>query len=241
MMTQHFKDVVLPAFPSAKEENWHRHPNGGGWVENTAKVEDSAKVEKYGLVAQHAFLGPYGSVTDRAIIYQNAYVNGFVSDDAEVYGYTFILEKARITKRAVVCENANIGKEAQVTDQAIVSGRAKIEYKASISNSAIITQDAQVHAHGTVSGSAGIWNNAIVKGDIKSDTWQFSPPYIVIPEGILQAISHHEVELITLDLKTVFSIFEPNTNISNPTIVNALNLITNILKEYLRKNDIHTS
>ena len=30
--------------PNATAETWHRHANGGGWVQNTASVEDSARV-----------------------------------------------------------------------------------------------------------------------------------------------------------------------------------------------------
>ncbi len=31
-------------FPGATAETWHQHPNGGGWVENTALVSASALV-----------------------------------------------------------------------------------------------------------------------------------------------------------------------------------------------------
>ena len=31
-------------FPSATAETWHQHPNGGGWVENTARVSGDAWV-----------------------------------------------------------------------------------------------------------------------------------------------------------------------------------------------------
>ena len=31
-------------FPNATESTWHHHSNGGGWVENTARVDLSAYV-----------------------------------------------------------------------------------------------------------------------------------------------------------------------------------------------------
>jgi len=33
---------LLAIHPNATVETWHQHPNGGGWVENTATVADSA-------------------------------------------------------------------------------------------------------------------------------------------------------------------------------------------------------
>lgn len=31
-------------FPDATAETWHQHPNGGGWVQNTAKADTSCRV-----------------------------------------------------------------------------------------------------------------------------------------------------------------------------------------------------
>ena len=57
-------------FPNATEETWHKHPNGKGWVENTANV------------AETAYVGPKAVVYDYAVVCGNAKVCG----SAEVYG-----------------------------------------------------------------------------------------------------------------------------------------------------------
>jgi hypothetical protein len=41
-------------FPDATAETWHQHPNGGGWVQNTATVDESAYVGKNALVYGNA-------------------------------------------------------------------------------------------------------------------------------------------------------------------------------------------
>ena len=40
-------------FPDATESTWHQHPNGGGWIENTAYVDASAYVGPYAVVFGH--------------------------------------------------------------------------------------------------------------------------------------------------------------------------------------------
>ena len=51
-------------FPTATDKTWHRHSNGGGWVENTAKVDISA------------FVGENARVCGNALVCGNARVCG---------------------------------------------------------------------------------------------------------------------------------------------------------------------
>ena len=51
-------------FPDATESTWHQHPNGGGWVENTASVEFSA------------YVGPWAVVYGNARVFRYALVSG---------------------------------------------------------------------------------------------------------------------------------------------------------------------
>ena len=37
-------------FPDATADTWHQHPNGGGWVQNTAKVAKLAYIGKDAVV-----------------------------------------------------------------------------------------------------------------------------------------------------------------------------------------------
>ena len=41
-------------FPEATLDTWHQHPNGGGWVQNTAHVDEFAYVGKDALVFGNA-------------------------------------------------------------------------------------------------------------------------------------------------------------------------------------------
>lgn len=43
-------------FPKATLETWHQHPNGGGWVQNTASVEDAAFVGRDAVVFEKAWV-----------------------------------------------------------------------------------------------------------------------------------------------------------------------------------------
>jgi hypothetical protein len=45
------------SFPDATAETWHQHPNGGGWVQNTAHVAASAWVAENARVAGNAWVG----------------------------------------------------------------------------------------------------------------------------------------------------------------------------------------
>ena len=50
-----------------KENEQHKHPNGGGWVANTATVDASA------------FVGSYAQVSGNARVYGDAWVSGVMS------------------------------------------------------------------------------------------------------------------------------------------------------------------
>ena len=60
----------------------HQHPRGGGWVADTARVEDSA------------YIGPSAQVTGNAWVYGNAQVTG----DARVYGRAQVTGNAKLAK-----------------------------------------------------------------------------------------------------------------------------------------------
>jgi hypothetical protein len=52
-------EEIKALYPDAVENNWHKHPNGGGWVENIAIVEDTAYVSSVAIVKGASFVeGP---------------------------------------------------------------------------------------------------------------------------------------------------------------------------------------
>ena len=73
-----FEQLQAKLGPLNKSE-WHQHPNGNGWVQNTAAVEDTAYVE--------------GIVSGNARVYGNAQVYG----DARVYGDAWVSGDARVS------------------------------------------------------------------------------------------------------------------------------------------------
>lgn len=77
---------------------WRKHPNGGGWVSETAYVE------------QRAYVGPQAVVFDRARVLGRSKVLGEskVYGDAEVWGASTISAGARVHGVTQVTENAHI-------------------------------------------------------------------------------------------------------------------------------------
>ena len=75
-------------FPNASNDTWHQHPNGYGWVENTAYVADTAYVGPDAQVSGNALVYGNSRVSGNARVYGNALVSGnaWVSDNARVYG-----------------------------------------------------------------------------------------------------------------------------------------------------------
>ncbi|MGD9209302.1 MAG: hypothetical protein PVI90_00930 [Desulfobacteraceae bacterium] len=112
MTFEEFKKLI----PGAFESEWHRHPDGGGWVENSAKVEGTVLVGKdaqvYGEAQVYGFALVYGNakVHENAQVYGNAKVYG----DAEVYGDAWVYGNAWI------CGNAKVFGDTEVYGYATV-------------------------------------------------------------------------------------------------------------------------
>ena len=88
----------------------HRHPNGKGWVANTAYVDPTVYVGPNARVYQNA------EVYDYAIVIRNARVFGYarvfhyaeVFDYAEVYDHAKIIGNARVFSYSRVYGDANV-------------------------------------------------------------------------------------------------------------------------------------
>jgi UDP-3-O-[3-hydroxymyristoyl] glucosamine N-acyltransferase len=83
----------------------HKHPNGGGWVADTATVDDTA------------YVGPNAQVYGDALVFGNARVfeNARVFGYAQVYGYAYVFGNARVSEDAQVFGNAWVSENAWVT------------------------------------------------------------------------------------------------------------------------------
>lgn len=104
---------------------WHRHPNGGGWVQDTA------------YVAATAYVGPDAQVSDNAWVYGDARVcdNAWVYGNAQVYGDARVYGNARVYGDAWVWCNARVFDNAWVYGDARVCGNARVWGNARVSRS----------------------------------------------------------------------------------------------------------
>jgi len=78
------------------EKNFRRHPNGGGWVANSAKVAATACIGPDAMVLggaqvrDHAIVEDFAIVSDRALVSDHARISGRaeIKGNAKVGGYT---------------------------------------------------------------------------------------------------------------------------------------------------------
>lgn len=145
---------------SVDESSGKRHPNGGGFVARTAKVDDSVYVGKDARV-----LG-YATVTGNARIDGHATVTG----SARVSG------NAVVTGHAVVAENAQVKDNAIIADYAGVMGDSVVSDNARVIESGLVFNTYKVSGNATVKGVAyGLANGAATgqampDGDYYDDT-----------------------------------------------------------------------
>ena len=84
----------------------HRHDNGTGWVEDTAKVADTV------------YVGKLAEVFNNAIVENDV----MIKDRAKVCGNAYVRDRVRVIKRAYVGGNALVYDDTTVRDEAIVNG-----------------------------------------------------------------------------------------------------------------------
>ena len=90
---------------SEERPGWHRHPNGGGWVQDTATVDETAHI------------GPDARVYGAAQVFGNAWVYG----TAWVFGSARVFGNARVSGK-----NAEVFGSARVFGNAEVFGNARV-------------------------------------------------------------------------------------------------------------------
>jgi len=94
----------------------HQHPNGGGWVADTAFVAETAFVGKNAVVFGWARVDDRAWVADFARIFGDAmvYNEAMVYGNAQVYGRAKVFGWARVFENAVVRGNAVVSCDAWV-------------------------------------------------------------------------------------------------------------------------------
>lgn len=110
-----------------REENLSQ--DGDAWVDDDAKVYDSAHVYGDAWVYDDAQVCGNARVSDDASVFGNAYVygNAQVFGNARVYGNAYVYGDARVFGEASVHGNASVFGNARVSGKGYVRGNALIQ------------------------------------------------------------------------------------------------------------------
>lgn len=110
---------------------WHKHPNGGGWVSATAYVEASASVGGRAAVYGNA------RVLDRSRVYGSARIAG----EAECFGAPHIHGRAVVGGHAKVYDAAKVLGDAQVYGYVEIGGTSVVRGTVVLDGTQIIIDD----------------------------------------------------------------------------------------------------
>ena len=144
----------------------HAHPNGGGFVADTAKVADTV------YVAENAQVLGYADVSGNAKILGHAVVAG----TAKVSDNAVIGDSACVSGQAVISENARVLESALVTDACKVSGDATVKGTAFLYNKETVTGQAMPDGD-YYDDSGRILEKGSVYGWASPDTYVNSRPF----------------------------------------------------------------
>lgn len=137
-----------------------KHPNGGGFIQSTAKA------------ASTAYVGPNAVVLGRAQIQGNARIE----DYAKIAGNAIVSGNAVVSGHAIIKDNAVVKDNAKVRDFAVMMGTSEASGNAKVFESAIINEDRTITDYGvakgmaTASGTASVSGEGIVDGDYIDST-----------------------------------------------------------------------
>jgi carbonic anhydrase/acetyltransferase-like protein (isoleucine patch superfamily) len=121
----------------------HQHPRGGGWVADTATVDDTC------------FVGPYARVFDNAYVTGNAIIN----DGASVFCNASVGNFAKVYGDAMIYDNAS------VRDNARVSGFTKVSGNARVMDNAQVYESAEIYGNAIICNNAEVYDNSKVFGN----------------------------------------------------------------------------
>jgi len=128
-------------------QDYYLHPNGGGKVALTAKVDPNA------------YVGPKAKVMDTARVRAGV----CIEDEAEISGHPLLLKPARVSGKAKVSGET-------MMEGGSVSGNAQVSGSSFVGDDAVVRGDAKVgsvHIIGkaTVEGKAELTGDVLVKGE----------------------------------------------------------------------------
>lgn len=141
----------------------HVHPNGGGFVADSAKVADTAYVGPDAMVIGTSTVSGNAVITDHAVI-----SNAVVSDNAKVSGYAMVVGNWW-DSAATVSGDAKVGENAVITGAAKVSGNARVMGNAWLMDSYQATDNATVKGTAYCYGSGIASGQAILDGEFYNE------------------------------------------------------------------------
>lgn len=151
------KNVI---YPVQNRSGMHQHPNGLGWVANTATVDSTAyvgpnaqvlngaqirgfaRIEDYAVVKNSAQVRDNAVVSGHALVEGNAQIFGEakVRDWGHVFGYAEVYEKAKVIEHAN-CGDGDAGTHTTVFGNAVVKGTTYVYNPSTFSGSLIVDGD----------------------------------------------------------------------------------------------------
>jgi len=126
-----------------------RHPNGGGFVQSTAKVDSTAYVGPNAVVLGYAKVQGNARIEDYAVVKGNAVVSG----------------NAVISGHAIVKDSAVVKDYAKVKDFAVMMGTSEASGNARVLESAAFSEKSKITGNGVAKGIANPYGNATVSGE----------------------------------------------------------------------------
>ena len=115
----------------------HPHLNGGGWVAETAIVDDTAYVGRNAQVYGKATVTGKANICGHSVVCDKSYVGG----SASIHDYAKIFGNARVYEKASVHNHAKVYDEAMIRGEAIVLNRAEVYGTSRIMGSSQVNSD----------------------------------------------------------------------------------------------------
>lgn len=153
-----YEAEILGAYPSDREISasvrGSEHPNGGGFVANTARVADSVYVGPDAMVLGTATIKGDVRIEDHAVVMGSAVIkdNVVIDGHAVVAGSAKLTENAHVGDNAVVSGNAKVSGNAQVLESAYVYGSYTVKENAIAKGLSLLLASGQLRGQGVADG-----------------------------------------------------------------------------------------
>ncbi len=147
-------------YPARSHSGMHQHPNGLGWISNSAtvdatayvgpnaqvldsaQVKDNARIEEYAVVRNRARVSGNAVISGHAMVYENANVHGNakVRDWAMIFGYAELYGNARAIEHAG-CGSGDSDSHNKVYGDVVMKGVTSVYSPSDFSGSLITDGD----------------------------------------------------------------------------------------------------